>query len=492
QPFVGGETVPAPPPERTGRLTLADCLDRFAFVSPTAEIWDSQAQVAHKKMAFKSLVSTVIYKEWLDHEDRKFITDDEVAIIKGAILRKEIEAKNRNKPAWQNKLAYNDNGTLKADIANANLVLENDKTWEGVLAYCGFSFRLLKLKAPPFRDGVVGEWTETDTARLRIWLSSKYDFTPREADALGAVIVAAESNRFHPVQNYLTALKWDGVKRIDGWLHTYLGVVHTEYSRLVGAMFMVAAVARVMRPPVKVDTVLILEGDQGLGKSTAISILAGEWFTDTPLVLSEKDAMQQLQGVWLIELAELDSLNKADSTKAKQFFAKLVDRFRPSHERLVKEFPRQCIFVGSTNRKDYLRDTTGNRRYHPVHCSKVEKELLAQDRGQLWAEALAMYQEGFQWWPSDKHAHLFVEQQEDRMQSDAWEDLIVSWLSSHTRVEVMMAEMMADALKLDPAHMTRPSENRVGDIMMRLGWPKKRRSKAPRYYYYERPKVVPS
>lgn len=485
QPFVGEESVQEKPVEKTGRLNIDDCINRFSFIMPSGDVWDTQGQLTLKKMAFKSLVSTAIYKEWLDHESRKVIGVNEIQEIEKNIRLEKL--KKENKPVWQRKFVYNDNGTLKADIANANLVLENDPVWKGVLAYCDFSYRLLKLKAPPFKDGEAGEWMESDTSRLRIWLSSKYEFTPREADAIGAVSVAAESNRFHPVKDYLKGLKWDGVRRVDGWLNTYLGVEHADYQRLVGCMFLVGAIARVIEPPVKVDTVLILEGAQGLGKSTAISILADEWSTDTPLVIGEKDAMQQIQGVWLIELAELDSLNKADSTRAKQFFAQLDDRFRPSHERLVKRFNRQCLFVGTTNQKEYLRDATGNRRYWPVHCTKVEKELLKQDRDQIWAEAYQMYLKGFKWWPADNKLHLFEVQQEDRMQSDSWQDLISEWLKSHSRSEVKMPEVLSEALKLDPAHMTRPSENRVGDIMMRLGWPKKRKSTAPRYNYYARP-----
>jgi putative DNA primase/helicase len=472
-------------PVSKGRLSIDTCLERFAFVISSGEIWDLTENIAHKKMAFKALVSTAIYKEWLDHGDRKEITLEFIKKIQRAQIEKNNQAKNV--PHWFNEFSYNDNGSIKADIANANLVLENDPVWKGVLAYCDFSYRLLKLKAPPFKDGVRGEWAESDRSRLRIWLSSKHGFTPREADALGAVVVCAEANRFHPVKNYLGGLRWDGLKRVDGWLTNYLGVQHNDYSRLVGGMFLVSAIARVMRPPVKVDTVLIFEGNQGLGKSSAISILGGDWFTDTPLVLGEKDAMQQLQGVWLIELAELDSLNKADSTKAKQFFAKEIDRYRPSHERLVKTIPRQCVFIGTTNQDGYLRDATGNRRYWPVKCTKVEKALLFQDRDQLWAEAFQMFNDGFQYYPKESQVHLFEAQQEDRMQSDAWEDLITDWLRSHTRKEARMPEIMDEALKLDPAHMTRPSENRVGDIMMRLGWLKKRRSAKPRYNFYERP-----
>jgi predicted P-loop ATPase len=253
-------------------------------------------------------------------------------------------------------------------------------------------------------------------------------------------------------------------------------------------MFLIGAIARVMRPPVKMDTVLIFEGLQGLGKSTALKILGGEWFTDTPLVLGDKDCFQQMQGVWIIELAELDSFNKADHTRAKQFFGSQVDRFRPSYGRLTQTFARQCVFAGSTNQTEYFRDATGNRRYWPVTCTRIEAEALESDRDMLWAEAYQCYLRGEQWWPNEEHKNLFSEQQENRFEADVWESVISSWLSSMTRDRVLMHEIMQEALRLEASQMKPPEQKRVGQIMAHLGWQRVRaRVPGGRETGYERP-----
>jgi putative DNA primase/helicase len=471
----GSEEIPED--AKVGRLDLQECLKRFLFLSPSGQIWDDLDRLKMKKTVFKDMVGAATYKAWNDHEDRKVIQDE----MANSILRKIAKEKARamreqsDQPVWQERFQFNDNGSIKADIANAMLVLENDLRWKGVLGYCDFSYRIIKRKAPPFGDSEPGEWTDTDTDRLRIWFSDNYAFTPKNADAHGAVVVAAERNRFHPVREYLASLQWDGVPRVENWLSVYLGAESTRYHRLVARMFLISAIARVMQPPVKVDSVLILEGLQGLGKSTCISILAGAWFTDTPIVLGDKDGFQQMQGSWVIELAELDSLNKAESTRAKQFFGSKEDRYRPSYGRMVQCFPRQCVFVGSTNQESYLRDATGNRRYWPVMCNKVEKDLLAQDRDQLWAEAFHMYRSGIPWWPQESDKHLFEESQEQRFESDVWEDLIYEWLRTSTTADtVTAAEIMSGALSMDPAHMKPPEQKRVGQIMAHLGWRKTR------------------
>jgi putative DNA primase/helicase len=388
---------------------------------------------------------------------------------------------------WTLDFQKTNSGTPLANIGNTKLVLENDPYFQGVLGYCSFSYRIMKRKKPPFKMSNEGEWTDTDTERLRIYLSENYGFTPKVSDVLGAIVVHSEEHAFHPVKEYLTKLQWDGNPRVVSWLHEYLGVEDSDYASLVGTFFLVSAVVRVIRPPVKVDTVLILEGLQGLGKSTMLHNLFGDWFTDTPMVLGEKDSFQQMQGMWGIELAELDSFNKAENTKAKQFFGSQTDRYRPSYGRMVQEFPRQCVFVGTTNQDRYLKDSTGNRRYWPVTCTKISQEAIKRDRDQLWAEALHMYQvDNMPWWPDESYDHLFAEQQEDRFDSDVWEPLIHEWLRKNRRLDYSCADIMGEALDMDPQAMRPPEQRRVGLIMHRLGFVKKKRlinGKRPAFYF---------
>ncbi|MGH1371149.1 MAG: VapE domain-containing protein [Cellvibrionaceae bacterium] len=477
QPSLGDESDSS----SEGRLDIHKVLSRYCYLMPSGEVWDSAQEKRVKKTAFKDFIGPELFKEWLSHEGRKNKDD---ALV-NSILNSKRESQ---KIGWESRLQLTDSGSVKADIANAKLVLDNDDRWQGVLAYCDFSYRLMKRKAPPFSNSDAGEWTDSDTDRLRIWLSENYAFTPKSADALGAVVVAAEGNRFHPVREYLEGLEWDGEKRVATWLHKYLGSESNDYHDLVGSMWLISAIARVMQPPVKVDSVIIFEGLQGLGKSTALSILGGEWFTDTPLVLGDKDGFQQMQGVWIIELAELDSFNKAESTRAKQFFGSKTDRYRPSYGRIVQTFSRQCVFAGSTNQESYLKDATGNRRYWPAMCTKIDAEALRKDRDQLWAEAFTLYKAGAKWWPQDEHKSLFEAQQENRFDSDVWEEIIEDWLRSHSKPVALMNELMGEALKLEPGQMRPPEQKRVGQIMSHLGWPKTRpRVNGKRENGYKRP-----
>lgn len=460
QPIKGEKTV----------FSIEVLLSRFNFIVQDGSTWDTKTQSKIKKTAFNDLVGKPLADEWRQHPDRVDVDLDELRNFMAHQRKAEREASFSEDEKWMLRFTYNERWEVKADIANTRLVLENDPRWRGVVAYCQFSYRVLKRKAPPFDFGAEGEWSDADTDRLRIWLSDNYRFTPKTADALGAVVVVAEANGFHPVREYLRGLEWDGQHRFNAWLHYYLGAEQTLYNSLVGRMFMIGAIARVMQPPVKMDNVLIFEGLQGLGKSTALRILADPWFTDTPLVLGDKDGFQQMQGVWIIELAELDSFNRAEHTRAKQFFGSQTDRYRPSYGRMTVTFPRQCVFAGTTNQSEYLRDATGNRRYWPVKCSRMEAELLERDRDQLWAEAFAAYNQGEKWWPSEIHKSLFDDQQEQRFDADVWEEIIDRWLCSITRDRVLISEVMGEALGMEPSQMKPPEQKRVGQIMAHLGW----------------------
>lgn len=399
---------------------------------------------------------------------------------------------------WTSRFSLTQQGSVKSALENAVLVLSNDEAWAGVLAYCDFSYRILKLTPPPFEGGETGEWTDGDTARLRIWLADHYSFSPGANDTNDAVLVAAEKNRMHPVREYLNDLVWDKKPRIEDWLPDYLGAECNSYTRAVGMKWLIAAVARILKQVkgkkgVKADNVLIIEGLQGMGKSTALSILGGDWFSDTHFTLGDKDGYQQMVGVWICELAELDAFNKAESTKAKQFFSTLCDRYRPSYGRRAMDFPRQCVFAGTTNQDSYLKDVTGNRRYWPVKCEQLNVEGLKKVRDQLWAEAVYMLNQGEPWWALDCEKDVFEEQQENRFLGDYWEELIAKFLDDYEDEDCFTgARIMEKALGLKPENMRPPEQTRVGLIMSRLGWGKSKQTigegtEKRRTYVYVRP-----
>ena len=371
---------------------------------------------------------------------------------------------------WKDQLARTENGSLIAHMQNVELILGNDERWAGVIAFSAFSSKIVKLRTPPYGGGT-GDWGDIDDIRVMKWLAQQYNLRVKASSVIEAVSVVAHDHAFHPVRNYLNKLEWDRVPRLDTWLNTVMGVAQSGYSAKVGKRWMISAVARVMRPGCKADSVMILEGGQGEGKSTTMSILGGDWFMDTPFALGDKDGFQAIRGKWIIELGELDSFNKAESTKAKQFFSASTDTYRESYGRRTNDVPRQCVFVGTTNQDEYLKDATGNRRYWPVACTKVDLEQLREIRDQLWAEAMFCYEAGEIWWVNRDETAMFSEAQDERFVVDEWEGPILNWLEESQIGETTSgSEVLASALKLDFGHWGKPEQMRVGAIMHRLGW----------------------
>ncbi|MFP4063370.1 MAG: VapE domain-containing protein, partial [Halochromatium sp.] len=405
---------------------------------------------------------------------------------------------------WRDRLIRSDKGNIKPTAFNTRLILEHDPAWQDVLGWCEFSHQIIKRRDPPLEHASRGPWDDTDDAELRYWLPERYDgIEPRGQDLADAVIGAARARPFHPVCDYLDGLHWDGRARLDTWLMEYLGcapvpeecahegAAQTEEARkqydeghhyltLVGSLWLIQAVSRVRSPGLKADAVLILEGEQGRGKSTALRVLFGDdWFSDTPIDIGSKDSYEALRGLWCMELAELDALSKADSRRAKAFFSSPKDRFRLPYGKRSTLFTRQCVVAGTTNEFAHLKDYTGNRRYWSATVGKIDLEALAEDRDQLWAEADHRFRQREPWWPRKEDEHLFRDQQEARMDIDVWESVIVEFLNGlmrdampgqRHRVQVTMATLMEQALNIDRGSMRRPEQTRVGQIMHRLGW----------------------
>ncbi|MBR8141839.1 virulence protein E [Burkholderia vietnamiensis] len=392
---------------------------------------------------------------------------------------------------WEQDLARSDKGTLLPTLGNVHMILSNHKAWKGVIEQDDFGGRVMKRKAPPFPQGVTGEWTDMDDQRCVLWLSQRYGLSVRTDIVMNAVLLVADATHFHEVREYLEGLKWDGVPRVRAMPSTYLRVADSEYVQLAFMKWMIAAVARVMEPGCKVDNVLILEGKQGHRKSTALKVLAGApWFTDTPIQIGNKDTYAVLAGKWVIELAELDSLNKADSSAVKSFFATAVDRFRNFYGKRATDVPRQCVFAGSVNFDTYLKDESGNRRYWPLRVGGlVDIDGIVAVRDQLWAEAVHLYRSGVVWHVTEDERPLFEIEQAERYEGDVYEDKIAKALDHVARIT--MEEILADVLKLDTSKWSLPEQRRIGKALKSLGWVRKRESTGSRGWYYVREEQEP-
>jgi predicted P-loop ATPase len=399
---------------------------------------------------------------------------------------------------WQAELTHKTIGnSVIPSRRNLEQILEHDEQWRGVLGYNEFTRKTVKMKNPPYRLSELGEWQDTDDINTAIWLEKHYNLITSPQKVSDVIKIIAQHHKFHPVRDYLTERDWDGKPRVDRWLNVYLGVLDTEYARLVGKTWLISAVARILEPGCKVDNVLILEGEQGLYKSTALRLLCQDdsWFNDTPFDLGSKDAFLTITGKWIIELAELDSFNKANSARAKAFFSSPVDTYREPYARNTVSVPRQCVFAGSVNKETYLKDETGNRRYLPVECTSIDLVGIKAARDQLWAEAYQMYMNGEQWW-TNANFPFIKEQQEARFEVDIWESTLVKYLDGTLpspneatgtnstdnkppvptpKNEVTLTQLLAEALQIPIDKQDRRVQSRVGSILKKLGWRRKRR-----------------
>jgi predicted P-loop ATPase len=361
---------------------------------------------------------------------------------------------------WTDGLMRNDRGVPLGNLRNVLHALRHAPEWQGVLAYDEFAGRVITRKLPPWGGPTVERWTDYHDARACEW------FQEHEIAASAGVVgrgiqTAAREDPFHPVRDYLNALNWDGTLRLDTALTTYLGVEDSHYVRAIGPRFLISAVARVFDPGCQVDHMLILEGPQGILKSSALPALAAPWFTDRISNLGSKDSSMEVAGVWMIEMSELDALTKATNSAIKSFVTRRHDRFRPPYGKHVVDQPRQCVFAGSINPTGgYLKDPTGARRFWPIRCGVIDLEALRRDRDQLWAEALVRYRAGARWHLETPELEaLATAEQEARFEADAWAEKVGEWLVG--RNDVSVGEVLVGALGIPQESWSQTAQNRV-------------------------------
>jgi predicted P-loop ATPase len=298
---------------------------------------------------------------------------------------------------WRDELKLTATKTPKSIIANALTALGRAPERDGRLAYDEFALVTMLMKPPPWFKNESNRWTpkhwtDNDDVLTTNWLQHNDINVSVQIGATAAEAVA-KNNTFHPIRDYLIGLEWDKKKRIADFASDYLGAEASAYHSAVSRNMFIAAVARIMQPGYKYDSVPILEGAQGKGKSTAIKILFEPWFSDDLAELGSKDAAMQVRCAWAIEIAELASMGRPEIERVKAFITRSVDRFRPSYGRRVIEVPRQSVLIGTTNTDTYLKDETGGRRFWPVRCrDKIDLKKIERDKDQLWAEAVALFE----------------------------------------------------------------------------------------------------
>ena len=397
---------------------------------------------------------------------------------------------------WQGQLKLTEKGAIAMTIENVVIVLRHDPGLRGCLALNEMEHTIVLKGDTPWRKAG-GQWIDSDDAALRYYLERKYGLSSKDK-IFDAVNVVATENSFHPVKEYLEGCTWDEVPRVETLLVDYLGADDNAYTRAVTRKTLVAAVARIYRPGCKFDHMLTLRGRQGLGKSSFFNKLGGPWFSDSLSSMQGKDAFEQVLGVWIMEVGELAGMRKAEVETIKLFISKQVDRFRPAYGRRTQEFPRQCIFIGTTNEQQFLRDTTGNRRFWVVDTPNEPprdfwEELTPETVRAIWAEAVELYHKGEELYLPKELEAIARQVQEayeeenpraglvldylERMLPPDWEekDLYTrrQWLETDAegtvqRTTVCTQEIWAEALGGSPDKMDRYAAKEIRDIMAGL------------------------
>lgn len=354
-------------------------------------------------------------------------------------------------------------GKPTCNLDNTLRAIENHQDLKGLFWYDTFHQKIMTNRGSDHAR----EWNQSDTLELTIYLQRTLGMSGVSVDTVWSAIQAhGYRNQSSEPLKWMQDLVWDGEKRIDEFFYKYMGTTFDEYHMAVSRSMWISMVARVFEPGCKVDTMPVLEGEQGTRKSTALNVIAGRWFAEAAESPTSKDFFAVLQGQLIVEIAELDSFNRSEIQTIKRVITCQKDRYRVPYERAPQDFPRTCILTGTTNESEYLRDSTGARRFLPVRVIKIDIEKLKRDRDQLFAEAVSMYKSGLLWYD------IFPETatksaQEQRRQHDEWESEIGAYLLQipHCTISNVAAHLGIEMKRLDKSITFR-----IGKILRMLKW----------------------
>lgn len=430
---------------------------------------------------------------------RDFNVTDWMSMVRSAKVRLgEALAPDNHEPA---QVIRDGNGKVLAGLQNATLFFQSAKEWQGVVGLNEFTGGLELRKQPPAPvTQRVGDELEDvfDTDATR-WLEIRSKMLWRRGDIHCVIDSMADKARFHPVREYFTSLypsglscptcppgtcPWDGVERLSTWLFAYCGVdpgsdtKPNTYAANIGRRFLISMAARILKPGCKADHMLVLEGKTGRGKSSVARALCPDerWFTDQIGDMGSKDASMNVRGIWVVELAELDALSKADEKTAKRFISQQFERFRLPYGRRVAKFDRQCVFIGTTERSDWMRSETG-RRFWPVATRHIDYEAVARDRDLLWAEALHCFRAGERWHLAGaEEIEEATTEQRKRYAEDIWRDEVIKISEKHTMIEDWIpTSVIVKEMGIPFSQQDDRTRHRIGSILRTEGWEKVQR-----------------
>lgn len=463
------------------------------------EVGFEHSQSSSRKRAAQWLWNYTVKKVLFERDAKRVFRDAAdtplVMLDEAAALKQKQEIKKDH--PWQQDLqrAPGDKegpGKILNTLVNVHLILEN-AFGPALFKFNEFSKLDEIWQKTPWGAKVGTEFQERDVQKIKLWISQQFGFQTGDENIWSALINIADTNAYHPIKEYFLGLPvHDGVERVDYFLERYLhGEAPEKYIRAVSRKTIVAMIARIFEPGIKFDTMLVLEGEQGLRKSTAIMTLTSKpWFTDANLNLKHKDSIADMAGKWVLEQGEMNVLSKANIAELKQFLSRDTDRMRPSFGRKSQDYPRQSIFIGTTNEDIYLKDTTGSRRFWPIKVTgNCDVKAITKDRDQIFAEALAMYRAGEPIWISDEDTnHLAKKQQAERETSDELVYVIEDYLKDlfnksdfdtffdPTKLFLPDLFVTPSPLAVTGSHFLKMDDNgqkRVGSCLRKMGYERK-------------------
>ena len=435
-----------------------------------------------------------------DPRARKQIADEKFAEAKFEFAENTNIDENYDN-SWVTQLEANNRGEYDNSANNINLIIQNDQLLKNAFKLNTFDNKRYVIHSLPWRSiKGIEPLRDVDYAGIRNYIECVYGIVANQKvdDALS---LEFEKKSFHPIIDYIKAQTWDGTPRVDTLLIDYFGAEDNDYTRAAMRKMLCAAIARIFEPGTKYDLVLVLSGEQGTYKSTFIKKLGMDWFSDTFTTVQGKEAFEQIQGAWIIEIAELSGLKKAEVETIKHFIAKREDSFRPAYGRVVETYKRQCVFFGTTNSKDFLRDPTGNRRFMPIdtrpkHVTKsVIDDLTSVEIAQIWAEAYQLYLQGEPLYltgdadkiaKTEQYKHAEVDERKgiiveylDKLYPDNWDSMDLfdrrQWLEdplakngSIPKDYTCVAEIWCECLGKDKTDMSRYNTRDINELLRSL------------------------
>lgn len=403
--------------------------------------------------------------DWTDGDVVPFLRLDTPAPIALVAVSPELVAIERGETgseAWEEYgIRQTARGVPVPNLAAVYKILNQHPFWAGRIWWDEF---LERIQFKPETGSEPREWADNHERQALLWLQSVFElYNAGIGEVRDAVRLIAERNRKNELVDWLRGLVWDQTPRVRELFTTGFGAEPNDYVSDVGQYWLTSAVARALRPGCKVDTLPILEGSQGAGKSSGLRVLGGRWFTEIHADVREKDFFVVLNGKWILELSEMHSLGKAEVARVKGVLSNQVDRYRIPYEAHASDHPRRSVFAGTTNRDDWQCDTTGARRFWPIRCGSVDLEWLSENREQLFAEAVTLFDSGSRWWGIDSSAETKL-----REPSDTWAEILVARLEEGSLYS--SAEIMSRILDIPVRDQDQPKQRRLAEVLRTLGW----------------------